>query len=187
MGIPAQYFSSSFILMISLGPFITPASTRIGEILRATLVSRWIFSGFLYNGKRENEQIPAVLIPKSRALFWLGNLQKGSTRACGRGGQTYWSESDGPEETGVFPGSSMPFWTWAVSWSILETLDPLLFGWEFESSVREKRTYQNTEILAGPWQCSCAMKCPENPTHRNYWQTWRLLRWHTSAMKIRQP
>lgn len=149
--------------MISSRPFITAASTRIGEILRAALVNSWIFGGFLYNGKRQNEQIPVVLIPKTRALLSHGNLQKGSTRAYGKGGQTYWSESDGPEEAGVLPGSSMPLWTWAVSWNIPEILDLLIFGWKFESSLREKSTYHNTEIFAGPWQCSCATKCSWKP------------------------
>lgn len=161
-------------LMISSRPFITAASIRIGEILRAALVNRWIFSAFLCNGKRQNEQIPVVLIPKSRALFWHGNLQKGSTTAYGRGGQTYWSESDGPEETGVLPGSSMPLsehglspgasWKYWICLYLDENLRALLGRKEPTVILR---------FLLDLGNAAVQQSVPESPTHRNYWQTWR--------------
>jgi len=85
--------------MISSRPFITAVSARIGEILKEALVNGQIFSTVLYNVKSRSEQIPVVLIPQSRALVWHAKLKKSPRRVCGRGEQTCWSESDGPEQT----------------------------------------------------------------------------------------
>lgn len=79
---------SSFILMISPRPFITAASTRIGEILRAALVNGWIFSGFSTMARDRMNKFPLCSSPKAGHCSGMVTYKK-APWAYGRGGQTY--------------------------------------------------------------------------------------------------